>query len=455
MKVALCYPRTEDQARSYSIMPLGAVSLATYLKQKSNHEVRVFDTSFGFKEEIKKIDEFNPDVIGLTVLLPFIDAAKEMSVYFKKRGKIIVWGGPVPTNTPKDCLEHCDFAVIGEGELTLFDLLDNLEKPSKVKGIAYGDKGKFKLNSVRDFIDINELPIPDRDLLSTRDNYLKAKNMSLIVSRGCPYNCSFCQPTLNRLFGKGVRLRSPESIVEEIQLLNKKYGTNHIAFLDDTFTFNKDWLKKLSYLFKKNKIKIGFDVLTRVNCFDDEIAILLKEMKCKQVNFGVESGSQMILDKLRKGQTVEQIKNAFKIAKKYKLSTHAYIMIGSPGETKETLKETEELMKEINPDTVNISITTPLPGTDMYDECFENGLLNFKSDKQADFYDYEFDELPIKNENLTYKEVVESKQRMLRRRRVGFIFYNLKREVKGQFKNPSISRLFYLAKEFFNTESKG
>jgi len=455
MKVALCYPRTEDQARSYSIMPLGAVSLATYLRQKSNHDVRVFDTSFGFNEEIKKIEKFDPEVIGLTVLLPFIEAAKKMSVYFKKRDKIVVWGGPVPTNTPEECLEYCDFAVMGEGELTLVDLLANLKNPEKVKGIAYMKNNKLKVNSPRDFIDITELPIPNRDLLSTRDNYLKAKNMSLIVSRGCPYNCSFCQPTLNRLFGKGVRLRSPESIVEEIQMLHRKYGTNYVTFLDDTFTFNKDWLRKLSYLFKKNKIKIEFDALTRVNCFDDEIAVLLKGMGCKQVRFGVETGSQKMLNSLRKGQTVEQIRNAFRVAKKYKMPTHAYIMIGSPGETKETLKETEDIMKEIKPDTVNISITTPLPGTDLYDECFENGLLNLLDSKQANFYDYKFDELPIENKNLTYQDVIDSKNRILKKRRIGFIFYNFKKELKGQFKSPSVTRLFYLAKEFFNTESKG
>jgi len=456
-RIALCYPRTKKDVRGLSAMPIGILIIGTILKK--DYEVKVFDASFDedISKTFNRIDDFKPDIIGISLLTPFYYEGLKLTKMCKDKEYPVIWGGPHPTIEPKTSLEEeggPDFVVIGEGEYTFPDLLKNMNKPENVKGIGYKNKGKIIINEPRDRVKEEDLNIiPDRELLETLPKYLKTKIMNIIVYRGCPFNCSFCQPTLRKLLGGGWKIRSPENIVEELKILKEKYHPKRFLFSDDTFTANHEWVRKFVSLIKKNYLKIDFEISTRVNenIFTEEMIFILKSIGLSKISFGVETGSQKILEGLNKGITIKEIKSAFKKCKKYKIDTNAFIMFGAIGETKETLRETESLVNEINPSTLNLSIATPQIGTDLYTQAKEAHRLKFENFRQSDYYGWEFNILPIKNEDIEFKDILEVKNRILKKRRLKFIWYHLKEEIRML----SIKRWIYAIKEFIKRRDKG
>ena len=458
MKIALCYPRTKKDARGLSAMPIGVLILGTILK-KEGHNVVVFDASFdeNIHETFKRIENFNPEAVGISLLTSFYNEGVELIKLCKKREYITILGGPHATLEPESSLKEnkgLDFVVIGEGEYTLSNLINNLKKPQKVKGIAYRKNNKIVINPPRERVKEEDLNIIiDRDLLETLPKYLESKILNIVVYRGCPFNCAFCQPTLRKLFGNGWRIRSPENVVQELKILKEKYNPRHFLFSDDTFTANHKWVREFVRLVYQEKLKIKFEISTRVNenILTEEMLRLLKPIGLYKISFGVESGSQKILNIINKNITIDETKRAFALCKKYDIKTNAFIMLGSVGETRGTLRQTEMLLDEINPTTINLSMATPQIGTDLYTICEERKILNFKDPRQSDYYGWEFKILPIKNDAITFYDVLNTKNRIKRKRRLRFIFYNLKEELK----DPSLRRFFYLLKEFKKRKDKG
>ncbi len=395
MRVLLAVPPTPSILKRIlgtGAPPLGIGYLAAYIRE-AGHDVILID---GFEENLSKQDlinrikRFSPDVVGISTLTANLYRGYEMAKVIKEiDDKIkIVMGGPHVSFTPEESLRECpyvDVIVRGEGEITLSELLKELEKKKpdlkSVQGITWRTQdGKIVSNPPRTLIeDLDKLPFPAYDLLPM-NRYRANKKVitgSMITSRGCPFGCIFCSSS--KLMGKRWRGRSPENVVEEMELLIKKYGVNEIEFLDDTFTFNKERAIKIANLIRKRGLEIAWGCSSRVDTFDDEIAKELKKGGCYRIYMGIESGSQKILKILNKGITLEKAKKAVSIAKAHGLEVIGSFIIGVPGETKEDIISTIRFAKKLGIDYAQFTLLTPYPGTFIYQYALKNNLLLTKN----------------------------------------------------------------------------
>jgi radical SAM superfamily enzyme YgiQ (UPF0313 family) len=379
--------------------PLGLLYLASTLKKKTDYDIKIIDCQL-YKltdEQIKtEILSHNPDVVGITVitfmLIDSIHVAGMVKECGKKLGKKIhvVAGGPHVTIYPEETakLESIDFALSGEAEFNFLSLVDNIENHDILKnipGICYLRNGTLFKGRPPDFIqDLNSIPMPDRRLLDYKRyfNILSGSGImtTIMSSRGCPYRCIFCE----RL-GKKFRPVSPGNVIKEIEDC-LSLGINEIFLHDDTFTIDKKRVMDICSLIKEKSLKFKYFLRSRVNTIDEEMIKALKETGCQRISFGVESGVQRILDRIKKGITLEQAEMAFRLTRKYKITSLADFMIGHPDETIEDIHQTIKFAKKINPDYIQFSITTPYPATDLYREALEKGII--KKDLWREFAEH-------------------------------------------------------------------
>ncbi|MBA7692673.1 Anaerobic magnesium-protoporphyrin IX monomethyl ester cyclase [subsurface metagenome] len=374
--------------------PLGIMYLGGFLR-KHGIDVNLIDLSFSKKwnEYRDELLRTKPDLVGISCLSPFFGQVLLAASITRRTlpNCKIVMGGAHPTALPKETIKSpdVDFVVAGEGEVTLTELIKTLErggKISEVKGILYKENGKIFQTPLRECIqNLDEIPFPARDLLPTWEKYLSQTQFfpylypytTIMGARGCPFNCSFCQPVLRKLFGQRIRLRSPQNIIDEVELLVEKYKIKSLFFFDDTFTAVADWVEGICDGFLEKKWGLKWGANSRVNTLSYPLAEKMKKAGCIYVSFGVESGSQKILDEsLNKEITLEQIINAFDICKKVGLLSSASLMIGSPGDTRETIQETISLVKKIKPDMIDVHFTTPTPGSYMYERVKDTLLTS-------------------------------------------------------------------------------
>ena len=398
--------------------PLGLMYLAGYLEKFTNHQVKILDCSVeklnyqGLKNRIK---QENPDVVGITTLtFTLIDVIKTIKIVKQINRNIkVILGGPHIHIYPEETMtiKEVDFCVLGEGERPLKDLLDNIDNIKalyKIKGIVFRDKeGKIINTGAPDFIqDLDSLPFPARHLT----NYKKysstiAKRFpvtTMITSRGCPFNCLFCdRPHLGHQF----RARSAKNVVDEMEQC-KKMGIEEIFIYDDTFSVNRQRVLDICSEIQKRKLDIAWDVRTRVDTVDEQMLREMRKAGCQRIHYGVEAGTQKILNVLRKGITLEQVERAFYWSKKVGIQTLAYFMLGSPTETKEDITATLNLAKKLNPDYAHFSITTPFPATDLYYLGLKQKILpydywkEFAENPRPDFRSYFWEE------NFTREELI-------------------------------------------------
>jgi radical SAM superfamily enzyme YgiQ (UPF0313 family) len=278
-----------------------------------------------------------------------------------------------------------DIGVIGEGELTFLELVKVLEnkKPQqvcaelrKVNGIIFKSGRSTITTEPRKFIDnLDDLPYPAVDLLSLERYYgcnHKKPYMTMITSRGCPYQCSFCS---KQPWGSSFRKHSAERIVDEIEFYVKRLGVKAIDFFDDTLTSDQNRITQIIDLVKKRKIKFEFGLLTRADLVSQKLLTGLKEIGCRIISFGVESGVPRILKILNKDISLAQVKDAFRWANKAGISTVGFFMIGNPTETREEIKQTIKLAKELNADYIKANILIPYPGSKLYESMVKEGRL--------------------------------------------------------------------------------
>ncbi|MFH1605787.1 MAG: radical SAM protein [Nanoarchaeota archaeon] len=432
-KIFLIYPRLKLQV--YSLWPpQGIVLLATILK-KEGYDVHIIDSSFdNSQSKIKTIiKNEKPTLVCVSISTDLFNESKEIVSFAKKQSIKTFAGGPYVSLEPffvMDQIPDLDFALTINNEKIFLEsikiILSN-NSPEKLSGVVFRKNNQLKLNDCKDLpVNLNSLPMIDYSLLPTIKQYFGIGTATIMGSRGCPFDCTFCQPVLKKIHGEKPRLKDPKNIIEEINYLNKFYNIKEFYFLDDTFGFNKQWLRKLVLQIEKHKLnqKIKFLVNSRVDLFDKEFISLLKRMNCKLVSFGVESGSQKILDSLNKRTTILQIINAFKLCQINQINTHANFMMNCPGETKETLKETRELIKKIKPTILYLSFLTPYPGTYLYETCLNNNTLNLRCSKDFNCRSYSKSVLPVKNSSLTLKDFVNFRKTILRRRKP-LLFYNI------------------------------
>jgi radical SAM superfamily enzyme YgiQ (UPF0313 family) len=318
---------------------------------------------------------------------------------------ITVFGGIHPTIFPEDVLnnKYVDVVCVGEGETTMLELLQTMHKGeglNKVAGILYKEKGKIIKNQARPLIqDLDDVPFPARDLLPMNDYLftnvgrvgweLPSPSTSMITSRGCPFQCTFCSSHLT--FGRKVRYRSPKNVVDEIEHLVNKYKVKGISFVDDTFTLNSKRTSAICSEIISRGINVQWMCMGRVDTTSKELLEDMKKAGCISIGYGIESGSQHVLDEyIKKNISLEAAQKAIKITKEVGLTSVAYFMIGTPGETMGDINKTIEFAKKLNPDAVNFSITIPMPGTEMFDIANKMGTIKVNS-----FRDYDFSNYPI------------------------------------------------------------
>lgn len=380
-KIALVYPYFKKDTYLLG-WPLGLGYISAFLKA-SNHEAKVFhakDYDCSKEQMLDAIQEFHPHYVGLYSNYALRYECISFLKLLNENGYKTIAGGPDPTLRPELYVGKADFVIRGEGEYIFSNFLSNGEKP--VKGMAYME------NSVPVILEREE-NVQDLDLLPFPEQPAEYQ-AAIMTSRSCPFNCTFCQPTLHLLFGKTVRFRTAKNVVDEIESYYSK-GITRFFFLDENFTVYTPHLKSICEEIRQRNMKISWYTQARVNTIDEEKIKILKDAGCTELKFGVESGSQRILtDIYNKGITLDQIRKAFALCQKYGLLATAYIMIGAPTETKEDFEATLRLLQEIEPDGIHVSITTILPNTQLYDK-FEHMLtaeekihtLSFASDNPS------------------------------------------------------------------------
>ncbi len=370
--------------------PLGIASIAAVLEE-SGYKVNIYDcevTGFSYNNLIQLIRRKKPKIIGVSTLTVMIHRSLKAARILKSTFPDIpiVFGGPHATIFPEITLKEknfVDFVVIGEGEYTTLELLQELEKSnpnfSKIRGIGYKENGRVNFNERRPYIkNIDELPLPARHLLPI-ELYEPSKRVvkkppatHAVVSRGCPFRCTFCSKAI---WGQTVRERSPEKVLEELIYLKEKYKINDVIFADDTFTINKKRVLRICELIRENKLDMYWSCLTRADKIDKELLVKMRDNGCHQIAYGVESGNQEILDIMKKDITLNQIRYAFNLTHKVGIETRGFFMFGLPGETRERSAKTLNFIKELDPDYANIYIYSPYPGTELFEIAQEMGTI--------------------------------------------------------------------------------
>lgn len=330
-----------------------------------------------WSEIIEKIKEYNPDIIGITLVFSAtVKSALNISNLIKKElpnVKIVV-GGPHATILPDDTLsyENFDYLVRGEGEYTLLDIVKG--KPiTEIKGLSYKNNGKIIHNPDREFIqNLDSLPFPKPEYFLIPIKDVRNNFGVIATSRGCPYQCSFCCSPM--IWKRKVRYRSITNIIKEILFRKNNYGVDTFYFSDDSFNLNIKRGKMLCKSILSNKLKIKYFCEANIKPFDDELMKLMKDSGCIRLKLGVESGNNRILKLMRKRITVNDIRETCKLAKKFNVPFTIYIMIGYITETLEEMMDTYNLITEIKPDYVSLSIATPQIGSELSDMCLNYGI---------------------------------------------------------------------------------
>jgi len=399
MDVLLLNPYDENAVKnSLGLItpPLNLMYLAAAL-EKESLSVKIIDDDLlqrGYYKFAEMAAKINPRIIGITATTSTIKTALNYLEVVKKilPESLTVIGGPHTTFMPFETLKDSDaldIVVLGEGEETIVDLANNYhagenieEYISKVNGIAYREKnkwdkkGKLKLTQPRPLIeDLDSLPFPARHLVPF-ESYGVSKNQSggIVTSRGCVYSCGYCSSSL--IMGKKFRSRSPGNVVDEIEELVYRYNIRDIAFMDDTFMLNKTRAHKIAYEIKARDLDVSFVASSRVDMVNKNLLSSLKNAGMNTLYYGVESGSQRVLNLMKKGITLKQAENAVKSAKNVGLNVLASFIIGYPGETEEEMNKTIDFSIKLDPDYSQYSILTPFPGTPIYHDLKKKGLID-------------------------------------------------------------------------------
>jgi len=386
--VLLIYPRYKYLLASSLEEPLGLLYVASALRE-AGWRVDLLDLTFD--KDLSRLGgllESEPFAVGMSVTTPLLDRAQEVLSFIRSRNPSvpIIMGGPHATAFPEDALaKGFDYCIIGDGEKAAVSLMEGIRTGdvSAVPGLAYRTpSGEMRTHPSVFVEDLDTFPFPDRSFL----DYGKYEKVGFITTRGCPYKCFYCKPMQDKLFGRKIRRRSPANVVEEIVRVTERLGKRLIHFRDDTITIGGlEWFTEFNRLIKEAiPGGISFQCNSRVDQVTDEKLRLMKEAGCVQIFFGVESGSQKVLDFYKKGTTPEQAVEAFRLCKKYKIQTVAALMLGAPVETVEDVKLTYNLVKKIKPDNWIVYTTTPFPGNHLYEYALKNNLLRVSKSEEFD-----------------------------------------------------------------------
>jgi anaerobic magnesium-protoporphyrin IX monomethyl ester cyclase len=386
LKITLVNPPYPPNAHSHPpFIPLGLAYLGAVAEQ-AGHSVTVIDCQgerLNYESFRQRIAGVPSDVVGVTSTTLLYNSAKTIMEVAKEvhPNAINMIGGSHVSFWDENALKETkafDLIVRKEGELTFLELLDRIQANKgfeDVLGTTVRTKNGIQRNEDRPFLhDLDSLPSPAYHLLPLDSYHRMGKTIfPIVTSRGCVQWCDFCSTV--RMFGRGYRVRSPKKVVDDMEMLHGKYGESQFTFYDDAFTINRNHTLEMCADIKARKLDVEWDCETRVDAVDKELLEKMRDAGCITIWFGVESGSEKILDKMHKKINREQVREAFKMAQKVGMMTIASAVIGFPGETEETAWETINFINSLNPDDIGCYIATPYPGTPMYEEVIKNGWL--------------------------------------------------------------------------------
>jgi anaerobic magnesium-protoporphyrin IX monomethyl ester cyclase len=364
--------------------PLGLAYLAAAVRHR--HEVRILDAEamgLGTASVIDEIDRWAPDLVGITVVTPALARVEAICHEVKARrpATLVVVGGPYPSACPLETLacQAVDVAVLGEGEFTFRELLEAVEagRPLRdVAGLALRNDGRPMLTAPRPrILDLDPLPWPARDLLPMeryRPSPLHHRELpafSVVCGRGCPWRCTFC--SCAKVFHGRFTVRTPEAVAAEVRALVAEQGAREILFWDDTFGLTRAWTLRLCELLAP--LGVAWSAWMRVDLAEPDVLRAMARAGCWHVSYGVESGNQTVLDGIRKGFRVQDVRDAFRWTREAGLEARGTFVLGLPGDTWDTMMETIDLAIEVRADFAQFQYLTPYPGTELWDDLARHG----------------------------------------------------------------------------------
>lgn len=384
------YGKLESAAGRY--FPLGLGYIASYLQKYGKHDVQMFEPEaqgLSSADILQIITSFKPDIVGLTCSTPNFHRAIDLARLVRKHSKAkTVLGGVHASALPDFIMQHysdlIDCVVVGEGEVTMFELVaafESEQEVDKVNGIVFNKNDKIITTPPRALIDnLDILPFPARDLIPQslfHPNLHNARHkrcFSILTSRGCPYNCSFCASRI--VSGKKYRTHSPEYVLEEMTLLKQKYNAQQLLITDDTFTIDHERLEKICRGMIDGKLNLEWFCFSQVNVVNREILKMMKKAGCYSIGFGIESADPETLKKMGKPIKPEHAIETVKLANELGLKTQAFYVLGMYGETEQQMKRTIEFANKVDSTLAFFNMLVPYPGTKDFNDFFANTPLN-------------------------------------------------------------------------------
>ncbi|VAV82233.1 hypothetical protein MNBD_DELTA01-1251 [hydrothermal vent metagenome] len=405
--------------------PLGLLYIASVL-EGAGFEVGIYDAySFGHTlGDIKaEVERFRPQIVGITAMTILAKDAYRTAETVKgiDASITVVMGGSHSTAMPDEALEtgHIDISVIGEGEDTMHEISEAVERGdldfSQINGIVFKRDGGFIRTPARARSEaLDEIPFPAYHLLPSVSDYnppphwgKKGRFAAILTCRGCPYKCPFCSVT--RDWGRKYRYRSPENVLDELEYLNKTYGVTYVSIRDSVFTLHKQRAIDICKGIVDRGLKITWNCNARVNEVSEELLSWMKKAGCKAIQYGIESGNDELLAQF-KGVDKALITRAIDMTSKQGIESHGYFMFGLPGETKDTMKETMEFAKTLKLHSAGFTSVTPFPGSDLWDYCEDNDLILTR-----DWSKYDFKEKPpSRHKTLSPEDIYDAQKAAFR-----------------------------------------
>jgi anaerobic magnesium-protoporphyrin IX monomethyl ester cyclase len=380
-------PKQWKQQQPYP--PLGTIYAAAVLRE-AKHDVSLLDTMFAESaDEISTIlEKDKPDAVviyddGFNYLTKMCltnmrEAAFCMTQLAKEKGcKVIVSSSDATDHCDEYLAKGVDFIVIGEGEMTLLQLVNQITQKEgmveDINGLAFQKEGRTVKTVKREVLkELDSLPMPAWDLINIepyRNAWLNNWgyfSMNVATTRGCPFKCNWCAKPI---YGNRYNSRSPERVVEEIEYLISNFGAQYMWFCDDIFGLKPQWVNHFADIIEQKELKFKFKIQCRADLLlQEDFVAALARAGCEFVWMGAESGSQKILDAMDKGIKVEQVYEATRLLKKHKIKPAFFLQFGYPGEELEDIEKTIKMLLDLMPDDIGISVSYPLPGTKFYEK---------------------------------------------------------------------------------------
>ena len=363
--------------------PLGLLYLSAYLKSRGQ-PVQIFDSTFAERAALEaELESGAPGVLGIYTNLMTRRSVLQIVAAAKARDWTVVLGGPESANYVEQYLgAGADAVVLGEGELTLAELLEVLPDAGAhglhaVRGLAFRDADGHVVRTPEraKIADLDALPLPDRAAIDL-PRYVRVwrehhgmGSVNLITARGCPYKCTWCS---HAVFGYSHRRRTPAAVAAEVEQIVRQYQPEQLWYADDVFTISHPWLERYAAELRKRDLRLPFETITRADRLQSEAAAAaLAELGCYRVWIGSESGSQRILDAMQRDVTLEEVHRATELARRHGIQVGMFLMWGYEGEQVEDIAATVELVQRTRPDVFLTTVSYPIKGTPYYERVRE------------------------------------------------------------------------------------